>query len=56
MEIKKVTNNTKTRQQLANPYGHIKHSELLKLTGVKTFTEYEVKDLGNGYIKVIPKN
>lgn len=56
MEIKKVTNNAKTRQQSANPYGHIKNCELLKLASVKTFTEYEVKDLGNGYIKVIPKN
>ncbi len=55
MEIKKIIYNAKTRQQFSNPYGHIKHSELLKLAGVKTFTEYEIKYLGNRCIKVIPK-
>lgn len=53
---KKVTNNSKTRVQLSNPNVGISHEELLKKAGVKTFTEYEIEDLGNGRIKVNPKN
>lgn len=54
-KITKVTNNSKTRQQLSNPNYGISHEELLKKAGVKTFTEYDVIDLPNGNIKVIPK-
>lgn len=51
----KVTNNAKTRAELSNPNIGIPHNELLKKAGVKTFTDYEIEELGNGRIKVIPK-
>jgi hypothetical protein len=51
----KITNNAKTRSQLSNPNYGIPHKDLLKKAGVKTFTEYEIEDLDNGRIKVIPK-
>ncbi len=51
----KVINKAKTRVELSNPYAGIPYKELLKKAGVKTFTEYEIEDLGNGRIKVIPK-
>ncbi|MGH1520550.1 hypothetical protein [Chryseobacterium sp. JK1] len=52
----KITNKAKTRAELSNPNFGIPHKELLKKAGVKTFTEYEIEDLGNGRIKIIPKN
>jgi len=55
MKIKKVLNNTKTRAQLSNPNYGIPHEELLKKANVKKFTDFEIEDLGNGRIKVIPK-
>ncbi|QQY32080.1 hypothetical protein [Chryseobacterium gleum] len=51
----KVTNNSKKRAEFSNTNIGIPHKELLKKAGVKTFTEYEIEDLGNGRIKVIPK-
>lgn len=51
----KVINKAKTRAELSNPYIGIPHKELLKKAGVKTFTKYEIEDLGNGFVKLIPK-
>lgn len=54
--LKIIKTNPKTRSQLSNPNSHLTHDELLKKAGVKTFSKYEIEDLGNGRIKVIPQD
>lgn len=56
MKYTKITNKSKTRAQLSNPNHGISHEELLKKAGVKKFTDFDIENLSNGMIRVIPKN
>ena len=50
-----ITSNKKTREDMANPFRHIPHSELLKLAKVGDLRDnYRVIELPNGYIRVEP--
>ena len=55
MKYKKITNKSKTRAQFSNPNHGIPHEELLKKAGVKKFTDFDIENLSNGMIRIIPK-
>lgn len=53
MSAKKITYNTKTRNDISNPYGKYSYTQLLRKANVQNFNgSYEVKQLNNGRIKV----
>ena len=52
---KKIKNRPKTRQNLSNPHYNLSEKELLKQRNKNSKEEYEVKELDNGRIILVPK-
>lgn len=53
MASKKITYNSKTRNDISNPFNKYSHQELLNLANVEFFNDnYEIQHLSNGRIKV----
>jgi len=52
---KKIKYRSKTRQNLSNPHYNLSEKELLKQRNKNSKEEYEVKELDNGRIILVPK-
>ncbi|MDV3460262.1 hypothetical protein CMT57_08150 [Elizabethkingia anophelis] len=53
MSLKKITYNSKTRNDISNPYHKFSHQDLLRLANISTFNgNFEIEKLHNGRIKV----
>lgn len=51
----KTKNNKKTREDIADPNRNIPYDQKLEMSGsINLIDNHTIKDLGNGYIQVIP--